>query len=131
MLTFKDRFEGFTLLIAEDNEENFHYLRIACERIGFKVIRAKTGADAIRICDENSNICLILMDGLMPEMTGYEAAGKIRKNHPGLPIILLTAFVSQASIFNAIASGCNDYMAKPIGVKELYMAIKKWVVKPN
>ena len=118
-------------MIAEDNNENFHYLRIACERIGFEVLRAKTGAESIRICDENSNICLILMDGLMPEMTGYEAAGMIRKNHSGLPIILLTAFVSQTSISNAIASGCNDYMAKPIGVKELYEAINKWVVKPN
>jgi CheY-like chemotaxis protein len=131
MLTFKERFDNFTLLVAEDNEENFHYLRIACERIGFEVLRAKTGADAIKVCAENARICLILMDGLMPEMTGYEAASEIRKTHPGLPIILLTAFVSQASIFNAIASGCNDYMAKPIGVKELYVAIKKWVVHPE
>jgi CheY-like chemotaxis protein len=125
-----ERFDGYTLLMAEDNEESYAYMRIACSKAGFTVLRAKTGKEAVELCALHPEINLILMDGMMPEMTGYEATSIIKKNNPGIPIVIITAFVSQASIYNAVASGCNDYLAKPIGVTELFMAIKKWVIKP-
>jgi CheY-like chemotaxis protein len=129
MGSIAERFDGYTLLVAEDNDENFAYIRIACSKVGFTVLRARTGSEAVAICDENPGVHLILMDGMMPEMTGYEATSIIKRSHHGIPIVILTAFVSQASIQNAVASGCNDYMAKPIGIEELYTAIKKWIIK--
>jgi len=124
-----ERFDGYTLLVAEDNEESYAYMRIACTSAGFTVLRAKTGTEAVTLCTGHPEIDLILMDGMMPEMTGYEAAKIIRKSNPGIPIVIITAFITQASIYNAVESGCNDYLAKPIGVTELFMAIKKWVIK--
>lgn len=78
---------------------------------------------------ENPAIELILMDGMMPEMTGYEAAVEIKKMRSDLPIVILTAFVDHSSIREAVMSGCNDYLAKPIGVEELKAALSKWLVK--
>jgi CheY-like chemotaxis protein len=71
---------------------------------------------------------MIIMDGMMPLKTGYDATREIRNFRPELPIILLTAHVSQGSIRDAVLSGCNDYLAKPIGPKELLTVLKKWLV---
>jgi CheY-like chemotaxis protein len=69
-----------------------------------------------------------MMDGMMSQMTGYDATREIRKFRPDVPIIMLTAYVSQASIRDAVMSGCNDYMAKPIGPEELLTMLQKWLV---
>ena len=130
MKAVSERYDGFIILIAEDNEENYAYLKIACTRAGLEVLHAKTGSEAVRLCAEHPEICLVLMDGMMPEMTGYEATIKIKQSMPSIPIVILTAFVSQTSINNAVVCGCNDYLAKPIGLNEIFMTIKKWVIKP-
>ena len=121
-------FDSHTLLVAEDNEDNYEYIRHTLKYTGVKIIRAKDGKEAVACVRENPAIGLILMDGMMPEMTGYEAAAEIKKIRNDLPIVILTAFVDHSSIREAVMSGCNDYLAKPIGVEELQATLKKWLV---
>jgi len=117
-----------TILIAEDDEANFQYFQQTAKAAGIKIVRAENGLEAIKQCENHPEIRLILMDGMMPVMTGYEATRTIRKIRPDLPIVILTAYVSKDSIRDAVLSGCNDYLAKPIGTEELRMILKKWLV---
>ena len=122
----KMNFLGFTLLIAEDDLSNFEYLKSTFRDTGITILHAVSGDQAVKLAEEHPEIGLIFMDGMMPVMTGYDAARLIRKFRPELPIVILTAYVSQDSIRDAVMSGCNDYLAKPIGHEELMVTLKKW-----
>jgi len=119
---------GYTILVAEDEETNFEYIRSVYKVTGLTLLRAKTGMEAIELCKEHPEIRLIIMDGMMPVMNGYNATREIRNFRKNLPVILLTAYVSQSSIRDAVTSGCNDYLAKPIGNEELLTMLKKWLI---
>ena len=121
-------YTGYTILIAEDNESKFEYLRQTLKPTGLTILHASNGKDAIDHCLAHPEIKLVLMDGMMPVMTGYDATREIRKFNPELPVVVLTAYVSQTSIRDAVASGCTDYLAKPIGKEELLSVLKKWLV---
>jgi two-component system cell cycle response regulator DivK len=124
----KMNYSGYTLLVAEDDDNNFEYIQQIYRGTGLTILRATTGLEAVEYCRKNPDIRVVMMDGMMPVMTGYDATHEIRKFRSDLPIIILTAYVSQASIRDAVMSGCNDYMAKPIGPEELQSMLKKWMV---
>jgi CheY-like chemotaxis protein len=121
-------YSGYTILIAEDDDTNFEYILRIYRETGLTILRAKNGKEAIDCSRDNPDIRLIFMDGMMPVMTGYDATREIRVFRPTLPIVILTAYVSQTSIRDAVISGCNDYLAKPIGRDELLTMLKKWLV---
>jgi len=120
-------FSSFTLLIAEDNEQNYQYFELALKATGIKIIRAKNGAEAITQC-QTSHPDLVLMDAMMPEVSGFEATRLIKATHPALPVIMLTAYANPSSIREAVSVGCNDYMAKPITKDILFSYIHKWLI---
>jgi len=125
----KPLFAAYTILVAEDNNDNFEYIWHTLDKTGIKIVRARDGAEAVALCHEHPEFSLILMDGMMPRMTGYQAATEIKKFRMGLTIVILTGYVDQSSIEQAVLSGCNDYLAKPIGIEELFATLKKWLVK--
>ncbi len=124
-------YEGATILIAEDDDTNYEYIVQVYKNTGLTILRAVNGEEAVALCNGHPDIRMILMDGMMPIMTGYDATREIRKTRPDLPVVVLTAFVSHESIRDAVMSGCNDYLAKPIGPEELLMVLKKWMMEKN
>ncbi len=120
-------FRRYTILVAEDNNSSYLYIEAALKNTGITILWARSGIETLELCKSNDAIDLILMDGMMPEMTGYDATREIRNFRYKLPIILLTAYVSSASFHQAVSSGCNDYLAKPIGREELIAILKKWL----
>ncbi len=121
-------YSDLTILIAEDDDTNFDYISQTYRNTGLIILRAENGKEAIECCASHPEIRMVLMDGMMPVLTGYEATREIKKSRPGLPVIVLTAYVSQESIREAVTSGCNDYLAKPIGPEELITMLNKWLV---
>jgi len=117
-----------TILIAEDVDMNYKVIEVTLRKTKVNIIWAKNGVEAINFCRENSNIDLILMDLQMPEMNGYEAAMEIKKFRPKLPIIAQTAFAMAGEEQEAIKSGCDDYIAKPIKPEMLIKMIHKYFV---
>lgn len=67
------------------------------------------------------------MDIRMPTMSGIDTTRKIRKIHPDLPIIAQTAYAQISDREQALDSGCNDYISKPIEAAELYSLIAKYL----
>lgn len=114
------------ILIAEDVESNFLYLKAVLSKLNATVFWAKNGIEAVEICDENQ-IDLIFMDLQMPEMNGYEATEILKKKFPTLPIVAQTAFAMSDDREKALDSGCDDYLAKPIKSKDLLSVVEKFI----
>ena len=114
------------ILIAEDVESNFLYLKAVLSKLNATVFWAKNGVEAIDIC-ENNDIDLVLMDLQMPDMNGYEATELLKKKCPEIPIIAQTAFAMSDDREKAIEAGCDDYLAKPIKSKDLLVAVEKFI----
>ena len=112
------------VLITEDEEVNFYYLKTLLQRADAKVLRAKNGKEAVEIISEHQGgIDLILMDLNMPVMDGYEAMRIIKSLHPAIPIIAQTAYTMNNDRNRCLQAGFNDYIAKPINRLALYRMV--------
>ncbi|MDD4148545.1 MAG: ATP-binding protein [Bacteroidales bacterium] len=109
---------GITVLIAEDQEVSQLYLSCLLKNYCDNMIFAPNGKEALKICTENSDIDLVLMDIKMPIMDGHAAALEIKKKKPNLPIIAQTAF-SLEDEKKKFGDAFDGYLTKPIGRKEL------------
>ncbi len=125
------RFKEKTILIAEDEEANYIFIREILDEAGAISIHARNGLEAINLVNETSNIDLILMDIKMPKLNGIEATKEIRKSHPRIPIIALTAYAMSSDREECFKAGCVDYLSKPILRLELFQLIEKHLLKPK
>ncbi|WP_372800905.1 PAS domain S-box protein [Lutibacter sp.] len=120
-----------SILIVEDEEINYTLLETLLKEIlklDAHFIHAKNGLEAVEIFKNKSNsIDLVFMDLKMPVMNGYEAAKKIKKLSPNLPIIAQTAYTTSVEIKKAKDSGCVDYLTKPIKQDELINVLDKFL----
>lgn len=107
------------ILVAEDDDSNFKYIEIVLQYASFSVMRAENGYDAIEMCRNYSEIRVVLMDIKMPMLDGFQATKEIRAFRPDLPIIALTAHVTTEDENLAFASGCTDYITKPVSKMKL------------
>ncbi len=122
---------GRKILIAEDERTNFFFLKKALEYTGVNIIRARNGKEAVDLVRENTEIDLVLMDILMPEMDGYEATGLIKKLRPRLPVIAQTALAMEGDKEKVLEAGCDAYVSKPVRIRELLQIIRKYLDAPG
>jgi len=102
-----------TILIVEDEQNNFIYLSEIIKRTGAKILEASNGKQAYECIQKHSEINLVLMDLMMPEMDGYEATRKIKLLRPGLPVIAQTAYTMAKEKKKSLETGCDGYISKP------------------
>ena len=119
--------ESLNILIAEDEQTARAYLSIIIKDIGKKIMYAETGLEAVKLCRENKDVDLILMDIKMPEMDGYIATSLIREFNKDVIIIAQTAYALATDREKAIKAGCNDYISKPIIKEDLLAIIAKYL----
>ncbi len=119
----------YLILIVEDEEVNYLYLEALIEEFEdyIKTIHAKHGQEAVKICKDNSDIDLVLMDIKMPVMNGYEATKLIKKIHPKLPIVAQTAYTTKEDKDKAKEAGCDNFISKPISGKTMNSIINKYL----
>ena len=108
-----------TILVVEDIELNYLYIRELLLPTGAIILRADNGKIGVEHCKNNSNIDMVLMDLLMPVMNGYEATKQIKAFKKSMPIIAQTAYALASDRRMAMDAGCDDFIAKPIGRDEL------------
>ncbi|MBN2487235.1 MAG: response regulator [Bacteroidales bacterium] len=111
--------KGKTILIAEDEKTNYYLLENIIKPANADIIWVNNGYDAISACKDNPCIDLVLMDIKMPDMNGLEATKQIKAIRPGLPVIAQTAYAMPNDEDNCIDAGCDDYIAKPLGIDEI------------
>jgi PAS domain S-box-containing protein len=123
----KNDFNKKTILVTEDEESNYNLLKILLTRLNINVLWAKNGIEAVDLCKNHPEIDLVLMDVKLPLMSGYDSTVLIKEFRPELPIIAQTAYATSIDKENAIKSGCNDYLSKPIQKKLLYEILNKYL----
>ncbi len=122
-----DNFEGKTILIAEDEDNNFIFLQEVLNQTKVKIIRAKDGLQAVNLVKTHPDIALILMDIKMPEMNGYQATSIIKEMKPSIPIIAQTAYAMAEDIIKGKNAGCDDYLSKPIKPELLISTLRHFL----
>lgn len=122
------------VLVAEDNPVLRELALRQLKRLGINADAVGNGREAVSAA-AGGVYGLILMDCQMPEMDGYEATLSIRKDeamHGGhIPIIAMTASAMKGDRESCLASGMDDYLSKPVGQKELYELLEKWLPLSN
>ncbi len=106
--------ENKVIVIAEDVETNYKFLKAILNSTQAELIWAKDGEEAVSICKENPAVDVVLMDIQMPKLNGYEATAAIKKMNPGIRIIAQTAYAMPNDNIKCIEAGCHDYISKPI-----------------
>lgn len=116
----------FHLLIVDDEPVNLQVLINHLSLQDYVVTQASSGLEALQVIDQGFRPDLILLDVMMPHMTGYEVTQKLRETHPAneLPILMLTAKNQIEALVRGLDSGANDYLSKPIAKNELLARIK-------
>jgi signal transduction histidine kinase/HAMP domain-containing protein/ActR/RegA family two-component response regulator len=119
---------GSTVLIVDDDFRNIFAMTALLERAKVVVVAAESGAAALEILDERSDIDLVLMDIMMPGMSGYETmeAIRLRPSRAELPIVAVTGKAGDGERARCLAAGASDYIPKPVDSAELMTSLRRW-----
>jgi DNA-binding response OmpR family regulator len=111
---------GLRLLVVDDNDDNRNLLSRRLRSRGYEVDIAEDGPAALKAC-ETVPYDAILLDVMMPGMSGMEVLEKLRKKHgkTELAVIMATAKTDTFSVVDALKRGANDYVTKPIDLPVL------------
>ncbi len=115
------------VLIVDDDPLNRHVLENHLRLRGYRVRAAGDGSEALRMVEESADrISVILLDVMMPKMSGYETLRRIRTSysHTELPVILLTVKDQMRDMVEGFSYGANDYLTKPVARDELLARIR-------
>ncbi|MDB5193000.1 MAG: multi-sensor hybrid histidine kinase [Segetibacter sp.] len=121
--------EDKTVLVVDDDMRNVFALSAALEQEKMKVITASDGKDALEVLKQNTQVEIVLMDLMMPEMDGYEAMQRIRNELMlgKLPIIALTAKAMAGDREKCLEAGASDYITKPVNTAKLVSLMRVWL----
>ncbi|MCP4613867.1 MAG: response regulator, partial [Planctomycetes bacterium] len=116
----------FNILIVDDDPVNLQVLENHLSLQHYKITQALNGPEAIKLIEGDQTFDLILLDIMMPKMSGYEVTEMLRDSHAAheLPIIFLTAKNQVDDLITGFAAGGNDYLTKPVAKAELLSRVK-------
>jgi len=119
------------VLVVDDDIRNTFALTTVLEDKEMEVFVANNGQEALTFLQQHSNIDIVLMDIMMPEMDGYEAIKRIRAQAQfrKLPIIALTAKAMKGDKAKCIEVGANDYLSKPVDTDKLVSLMRVWLYR--
>lgn len=115
--------ESQKILIVDDDADIREVLNIQLKSAGYQVFQAANGKEAVDIVSENRDIDLVILDVMMPEMSGVEACTEIRRIS-SVPVLFLTAKSKESDKEEAYDNGGDDYLVKPFSRAELMMKVK-------
>jgi len=117
------------VLIVDDDVRNIFALSTVLEEHDMVIVSADNGRDAIKFLQEESDIDIVLMDIMMPEMDGMETMREIRKipKLKNLPIVAVTAKAMKGDREKCIEAGAWDYLSKPVDAEQMLSVLRAWL----
>ena len=113
----------FTIMVVEDDTNINNLLKTALEKAGYKVLQAFSGTEAELILQMRDSIALVLLDLMLPGISGEEVLKHIRERG-NLPVIVLTARDSLDEKIGMLTQGADDYITKPFEIPEVIARIQ-------
>ena len=116
------------ILVADDDDDTRFLFRTMLEIRGYRVIEAADGEESVRLA-ESARPDLILMDGSLPRMDGFDATRRIRRfGHVGrVPIVFVSGHAEAPFLALACEAGCDEYMVKPFSLSQLVGVLEKYL----
>jgi DNA-binding NtrC family response regulator len=122
---------GKTILIVDDDPAQRRLLQAAVERNGFLTRAAENGQQAVAAVDTHADIDAVLLDLVMPGMSGQEALKEIRMRRSDLPCIVLTASGGIDTVVQAMQSGASDFFVKPASPERILVSLRNALEMSN
>ena len=122
---FEGEVRDSTVLIADDNPQNVELLQAYLEELGCRVVSAADGQETLKqVAAEKPD--LILLDIMMPKMSGFEICRKLKASPATaeIPICMVTALTEVGAIERAVEAGTDDFLSKPINRWELVTRVR-------
>jgi two-component system alkaline phosphatase synthesis response regulator PhoP len=117
--------QGLVVLLVDDNEQNLELLLAYLEELGCEL---RTAADGLEALDDlaRKRPDLILLDVMMPRMSGFQVCAKIKKDPTmrDIPVVMVTALNEVADVERAVESGADDFLTKPVNRLELVTRVR-------
>jgi PAS domain S-box-containing protein len=121
-----------TILVAEDDAVLRDITRSALEEFGYRVLEAADGVEAVEAAKrEGSRVSLVVMDGVMPAMSGTDAAREIRRTFPELPILFITGYSPEVFSGRFVLDGRMGLLLKPVDPAELARRVREMLDAPG
>ena len=116
---------GSRVLIADDNEQNRELLDAYLADENYEILMANDGQETMDAIEANQPD-LILLDIMMPRMSGYEVCEKIKSDpeKQNIPVLMVTALNEMGDIEKAVKAGCDDFLTKPVNQLELKTRVR-------
>ncbi|AQX27965.1 MULTISPECIES: response regulator [unclassified Bartonella] len=116
------------VMIVEDNELNMKLFRDLIEACGYETVETRNGLIALDLA-RSSKPSLILMDIQLPEVSGIDIIKQLKENEElkSIPIVAVTAFAMKGDEERIRASGCEEYMSKPISIPHFITVVKSFL----
>lgn len=124
-MTNPDKSE-FTVLIVDDDYINLRSIASILAAENYTALTATTGTEALQIIADTRSVDLVILDIMLPHISGYEICHKIRENYSlfELPVLLMTAQNASASMLAGFSAGANDFLSKPFDSNEFKARVK-------
>ena len=116
------------ILVCDDSDIVRDVIKLSLQRMGFEVVEARNGAEAVELCRKNTFACVI-MDVDMPVMNGIDATRQILKEKPETIIVGFTAFTNL--VRDMPSAGAKEVIGKPFSMKELIKIVEKYTNSRN
>lgn len=118
------------ILLVEDDDNNRFAVEDLLSIEGYNVLSASGGRDALDLLHKHrKEICLIICDIKMPGITGYNIIQEVKRLYPDIPFIFISAYASPSDVNLGYRLGCDRYIVKPFGVKELLDIVRDLLKK--
>ena len=115
-----------TVLFVDDEDMIIEVAGELFQQLGYKVLTAKNGKDAIEIYEENKeHIDIVLLDMIMPNMSGSDTYDKIKKIDPDIKVLLSSGYSINGQATEIMDRGCNGFIQKPFKMKELSQKLRE------
>jgi CheY-like chemotaxis protein len=115
-----------TILIVDDHETIWDFLIEALQRLGYSVLLAENGLDAVEIYKENpKEVDLVLLDMVMPKLGGHQTFYKIKELDPDAKILLSSGYVSEEEVNDLLEQGAKGFLPKPHRIAVMAQEIRK------
>ena len=112
----------YNILVCDDDKEIVNAIEIYLEKEGYQIYKAYNGKEALKIID-STELHLVILDIMMPELDGISVAEKVRKDK-AIPIIMLSAKSEDYDKIKGLNVGADDYITKPFSIRELIARVK-------
>jgi two-component system sensor histidine kinase/response regulator len=114
-----------TILVVDDEPGN----RLALASMlsdSYRILEAPSGSGALEVLRREA-VDLVLLDVIMPEENGYDICRRIKLEHNGVPVVMVTSFVDQAHRNEGLESGADDFLGKPVDKRELLLRVRSFL----